>query len=573
MSLQSFKRRLKSHKRVLQLYALLWQWRTSSYSAERRLRLAKRLASGDLSVVSTRAFRAAIRPEHKTIPLLPEEEVMKAAALQNLEQQQGLFMAALYCKPHDLPFERLTAGLVAVEDRLRDTAYAYAFDIYHLYDALGEADRHERYIQQALGFVLSSNDPQIKAAFERHVTTAPITNGASMKTLFILRAQLLKNPSIPAFTPKERRPIKRIGLVRHNYRGEINYFLPIFAHFTDCELHMLVFNDDGRDDIEKRFPHLVHHVLDEGDMVGAVEHARGLDLDMAINTTYMSGNFANPVAALLNERIAPIQLNACGDVTTSGMKEIDRFLLGERYIHSAIEQEFTEEILPSSGIGFYMPPPPSLQFDRTKERAAIGLSDRDVVFASNAHMFKLNPEPIHAWMDILARVPQAKLLLMPYNCTYRKARFGPMFKRMLDSARSLYGVDEDHIVIWDAQGKHAVMAGLAAADVYLDVFPYAGPTSTIEALAVGLPAVTLRGPTYRHCLTTGMLEEMDLSNFIASDLESYKGRAIQLASDKTDWRPLLKRALQAPSFFDTAAIARDYKRAFTNLFKNTQKAA
>jgi predicted O-linked N-acetylglucosamine transferase (SPINDLY family) len=99
---------------------------------------------------------------------------------------------------------------------------------------------------------------------------------------------------------------------------------------------------------------------------------------------------------------------------------------------------------------------------------------------------------------------------------------------------------------------------MQAGDVYLDSFPYSGPTSTSEALSLGIAVVALSMPLFRGRLAAGILSEIGLSQLVANDIEEYAAIACRLATD-LGFRAAVKTEIQknfpvAP-YFDKKGIA------------------
>ena len=72
---------------------------------------------------------------------------------------------------------------------------------------------------------------------------------------------------------------------------------------------------------------------------------------------------------------------------------------------------------------------------------------------------------------------------------------------------------------------------LAVSDVMLDPTPFCGGNTSLEALALGLPVVTLPGRFLRGRLTYALYRQMGFDACIAQDIDDYVARAIRLAQD------------------------------------------
>ncbi|MCS7008598.1 MAG: hypothetical protein NZL93_01515, partial [Chthoniobacterales bacterium] len=68
-------------------------------------------------------------------------------------------------------------------------------------------------------------------------------------------------------------------------------------------------------------------------------------------------------------------------------------------------------------------------------------------------------------------------------------------------------------------------------DIALDTFPYNGTTTTLEALWMGVPVITLAGSDHRSRVGLSMLSSLQLNDLIAYSPEEYIRKAINLASD------------------------------------------
>ena len=88
---------------------------------------------------------------------------------------------------------------------------------------------------------------------------------------------------------------------------------------------------------------------------------------------------------------------------------------------------------------------------------------------------------------------------------------------------------------------------LAAADVYLDSFPYSGATTTVEALQCGLPVVALQGQTQRGQQAAGWLTEFGLKDLVAKSHRAYVKIVTDLAGDTEHRAHVTARIAEARS--------------------------
>ena len=73
-------------------------------------------------------------------------------------------------------------------------------------------------------------------------------------------------------------------------------------------------------------------------------------------------------------------------------------------------------------------------------------------------------------------------------------------------------------------------------DVALDPFPYNGGTTSLDALWMGAPVVTLAGEYFTSRLGVSILNNAGLPELITQDQAAYVDLAVQLATDASKLR-------------------------------------
>jgi predicted O-linked N-acetylglucosamine transferase (SPINDLY family) len=95
-------------------------------------------------------------------------------------------------------------------------------------------------------------------------------------------------------------------------------------------------------------------------------------------------------------------------------------------------------------------------------------------------------------------------------------------------------------------------------DAMLDTLHWSGGNTSLDALACGLPIVTLPGALMRGRQTAGMLDVIGVTELVAADRDDYLRIACRLAGD-TGWRSEMHRRIagaQGRLFDDPAPIER-----------------
>jgi predicted O-linked N-acetylglucosamine transferase (SPINDLY family) len=138
---------------------------------------------------------------------------------------------------------------------------------------------------------------------------------------------------------------------------------------------------------------------------------------------------------------------------------------------------------------------------------------------------KLTAEVVVVWSRVLARLPQARLVLK-----YRWLDY-PAVAGRLAGLFAGQGIDPARVQFRGPSPHAELLAHYHDIDLALDPFPFTGGLTTCEALWMGVPVITCPGATFasRHALSH--LSSVGLTETIAPDLHDYVERAVALAED------------------------------------------
>ncbi len=186
-------------------------------------------------------------------------------------------------------------------------------------------------------------------------------------------------------------------------------------------------------------------------------------------------------------------------------------------------------------------------------------------FGSLNNPLKLEPSVLAAWSQILGQCPHASLILKGasyFGESYRRAGA----KRLHESFARL-GVDPERIIVQDYTRDHAEpFETYREISVALDPFPYNGTTTTLEALAAGVPVVTLEGHDHRSRVGVSVLSHLGKSEWVTPNIEGYVQTAVRLMEDTqtlSQIREDLPSQLRKSQIMDGAS----YRAEFENLVR------
>jgi protein O-GlcNAc transferase len=189
----------------------------------------------------------------------------------------------------------------------------------------------------------------------------------------------------------------------------------------------------------------------------------------------------------------------------------------------------------------------------------------DIVFVSFNSLAKLSPPTIALWSRILQAVPGSRLLLKGKSLADPavSARFLARFAASGIPARRL-----DLLSHTPSTAEH--LAAYGRADIALDPFPYNGTTTTLEALWMGLPVVTLAGTHHASRVGLSLLTTAGLPDLITASEDDYLRIATALAHDaprRAHLRQTLRPQLAASPLCNTAAFVPAYEQTLRSLWR------
>ena len=157
-------------------------------------------------------------------------------------------------------------------------------------------------------------------------------------------------------------------------------------------------------------------------------------------------------------------------------------------------------------------PPPSL----TRGHITFGAFNRQE---------KITESVRDAWARVLLAIPDARLLAK-IGGKSEQAR-----ARLVDDLAAR-GVARERIELRGHTSQSEHQAAHADVDIFLDTFPHGGGVTSVEALLMGVPVVTMLGERVAGRLAASFLTTVGLTDLIAQTEDEYVQIAVQLAADR-----------------------------------------
>ena len=253
-----------------------------------------------------------------------------------------------------------------------------------------------------------------------------------------------------------------------------------------------------------------------------VQLAKRIDADGMDVLLDMAGHTGQQRMEVFGKRAAPVQITYLGYPGSTGVPNID-WMLGDAVVTpEGCDSLYSEQVWRLPGTVFCFAPEEDYPFPTFTAQHA----QRPLTFGSFNNATKLTPHTLRLWARVLAAVPQSRLVLRAPSFSDDGA------VRSFSERLSALGVDLSRIEFRGPVGLTVMMAEYADIDIALDTVPYNGGTTTLQAMWMGVPVVTLMGAHFVSRMGASFMTAAGLPEWVAYDDDGYVAIATQMASDR-----------------------------------------
>ena len=358
------------------------------------------------------------------------------------------------------------------------------------------------------------------------------------------------NPSNLVELNKKKNSKIRIGFLSSEILGKhsITYFLEtIFKDYNKDKFEIYLYLDNAiEDENTNEFKILVKKFINVSSLedIEAFNLIRSDNIDIMFDITGVT--LSNRVS-LFKNRMAPKQISWLGYCNTSGLENMDYLIADKNLIYDEEKNYYSEKII-------YMPNIWNCHSGLNSIRSFSDppcLKEKNITFGSFNNFNKINDQVISVWSQILLKVKNSKLIL--------KSSL-KMDKSFLKKEFEKYGVI-DSIKFLEKRKLESHYNLYKNIDIALDTFPYNGVTTTFEALAMGVPVITMKGYNFNSRCGESIIKNLGVEDLIAINEDDYILKAQKIANNKDKILELRKNIFNISHetpLFDTKQFSQDF---------------
>lgn len=309
----------------------------------------------------------------------------------------------------------------------------------------------------------------------------------------------------------------RIGFVSGDFKNHpVGYFIEgLIAHLDRGQFDVIAFPTDPRtDELTGRLTPLFDRwvpIYGQDDKTAArTIHQQGIHVLIDL-----SGHSAHNRLPVFAYKPAPCQMTWLGYFASTGLPEMDYFIGDPIMSPNDESHHFSEQIinLPKSWLCL-LP-----QSCAVEVKPLPALVNGYVTFGSFSNLSKVGPKVIRLWSKVLQAVPKSKLFIKGKQLADR----GMVLK--LAQQFQMQGIDINRVTMEGPTSRRDYFVSFHGVDIVLDTFPYPGGTTSIDALWMGVPVLTLKGNSFLAHLGESIAFNAGLSDWIALDENEFVQKA------------------------------------------------
>ncbi|MEO5375133.1 MAG: tetratricopeptide repeat protein [Alphaproteobacteria bacterium] len=353
----------------------------------------------------------------------------------------------------------------------------------------------------------------------------------------------------------------RIGYVSADFRvhSAANIFRSIFRHHDHEQVEVWCYSNSGKtDDTTREFQSLATRWRDIARMddVTLAETIRADGIDILVD---LSSHTAGHRLLAFARKPAPVQVTAWGYATGTGLPTIDAFFADPVYVAPEDRPLFAETVVDLPCLLTYQPVPYAPPVGPLP-----ALNQGHVTFGCFNRLVKVSDKVMALWARILAAVPGARLVLKDSQLRDSATR-----RRILNAFAAL-GIGEERLILLGHSPHAEHLAAYGQVDIGLDPFPQNGGVSSLEAMWMGVPVVTLLGTTPPSRAGGAITVAAGLPEFVAADADAYVDTAVRHATDLAGLAALrsnLRQRLATTPVCDGAPYTRAVEAVYRDLWR------
>lgn len=400
---------------------------------------------------------------------------------------------------------------------------------------------------------ITGNDPQ--ALYNEHLAWAR------------RHAEPLYSQRSPhAVDDRNDRPL-RVGYVSPDFRSHpvARLFAPALLQHDRRVVTAVCYSDvEKPDELTERLRQHADEWYDVRNLSDAqlAEKVRRDRIDILVDLT---GHMALKRLLVFARKPAPVQVTCIGYPDTTGLRTIDYRISDSVHDPAGETERYHTEALVRLGPCCWCYDPTNADPAGEASTPAVAPPPADrragfVTFACTNRPVKITAPVLALWAQILQNVPHSRLLILADSGS----------ERTLAERCRQQGIDGSRLEFAGRRSRGRFLELHNEFDVLLDTFPYNGHTTTIDALWMGVPTVSIRGRTHVSRAGASVLSAVGFRDLVATSPEGYVETAVALAQNPERLRELrsgLRQRMKSSSLMDTSRFARALEEAFRQMWR------
>ncbi|MFT5133559.1 MAG: protein O-GlcNAc transferase [Gammaproteobacteria bacterium] len=273
----------------------------------------------------------------------------------------------------------------------------------------------------------------------------------------------------------------------------------------------------------------------------------------------LSGHTAHHRLSLFGSRAAPLQVSMIGYPHSTGLTNMD-YLIADNWVCPKEQDHLCSEQVERLPICIFNYLPEDI-YGPVNIKAAE--QRKQIVFGSFNNIPKVTPSTIKLWAKVLKAVPGSvfKLKAPSFLDAGCRERYLSLFENE--------GIERRRLQVVGPTELSDMMREYGDIDIALDPIPYNGGTTTVQALWMGVPVVTLEGRNFCGRMGVSILTNVGLNELIAETDDQYVAIAKSLAEDKQrrlSMRSALREQMIASPLCDNETYTRELEKIYQRIW-------